>query len=82
MAGLPTPTDAVYDTVISVKTTGFPFVLAPSKAATRALSISATVFLAWTGLILDARLKMLLLEHVEQARKKQWKREQKVKTGE
>lgn len=67
VAGTPTPTDAVYETAISVARTGvsarFPFFLSEafwSKAATRALSLSAMVFPGRTGLILDARVRMLL----------------------
>jgi hypothetical protein len=67
VAGIPTPTDAVYETVISVARIGlsarFPIFLSEafwSKAATRALSLAATVFPVRTGLILDARVRTLL----------------------
>jgi len=68
VGGAPTPTDAVYETVISVAITGpssrFPIFLAEaflSRAAIRALSMSATVFPAGTELILDARLRTGML---------------------
>jgi hypothetical protein len=76
VAGIPTPTDAVYETIISVARTGlsarfpcflsecFPCFLSEafwSKAATRALSLSAMVFPDRTGLILDARVRRLLV---------------------